>query len=420
MKGSLVAFVLLLIGIVQSIESVAAFGMQRPATTRHDTSIRHLLSSSSTKSTLLSSLLSSSSSSSSIHQDNTVLAPSALRSMIFANLSRDQQPQLLCDFLMELGACSTSITDADLGTEQEQAIYHEPGYYPIVVSDNDDPFTIPVWNSCHVHAHFASSARFDWIAALVQDTFPIPLTYTVDDLPDRDWVIHVQQSWKPIVVNGIVLRFPWHTNKDVEEITGGDALVELKLQGGIAFGTGEHPTTQLCLGWVQNVFDSGKTIQYLMDYGSGSGVLGLAAAALSKTVEVTGVDIDVDAVRIANANAVINQLNMKTYLPLLEQEQDVESKSMLLVKKHEDAEEIPLEKTGRQYDALVANILAVPLVTLAPTLAGLLKPDGVLGLSGILAPQADMVIEAYEEYFHNVKVEKEVNGWVLICGKRKL
>jgi ribosomal protein L11 methyltransferase len=92
---------------------------------------------------------------------------------------------------------------------------------------------------------------------------------------------------------------------------------------------------------------------------------------------------------------------------------------MLMVKRHEDAEVIPKEKTGRRYDALVANILAVPLVTLAPTLAGLLKPDGVLGLSGILAPQADMVIEAYKEYFDNVKVDKEVNGWVLISGVRK-
>ena len=137
------------------------------------------------------------------------------------------------------------------------------------------------------------------------------------------------------------------------------------------------------------------------------------------TIEATGVDIDVDAVRIANANAAINQLTMRTYLPLLEHEIDVESMSMLMVKRHEDAEVIPKEKTGRRYDALVANILAVPLVTLAPTLAGLLKPDGVLGLSGILAPQADLVIEAYKEYFDNVKVDKEVNGWVLISGVRK-
>ena len=390
---------LLFIGTKQHTAS-AAFGILQPASIRQAT-VTWLASSTD--------------------QDNTVLAPSALRSMTFANLSRDQQPQLLCDFLMELGACSTSITDADLGTEQEQAIYQEPGYYPWDAAEvvSGDPLGVPVWKSCNVHAHFASSARLNWVAELVEDTFQIPLTYTVDDLPDRDWVIHVQQSWKPILVNGIVLRFPWHTNNDVFEITQGDALVELKLEGGIAFGTGEHPTTQLCLGWVQDVLNSEKTIHHFMDYGSGSGVLGLAAAALSTTIEATGVDIDVDAVRIANANAAINQLTMRTYLPLLEHEIDVESMSMLMVKRHEDAEVIPKEKTGRRYDALVANILAVPLVTLAPTLAGLLKPDGVLGLSGILAPQADLVIEAYKEYFDNVKVDKEVNGWVLISGVRK-
>lgn len=360
--------------------------------------------------------------SSSADDDTTTLAPSALRSMTFARLSRDQQPQLLCDFLMEIGACSTSLTDADVGTDREQAIYQEPGYYPWDPADvvSGDPLGLPVWKSANVQAHFASSASLEWIAALVEDTFQIPLEYsTVDDLPDRDWVIHVQQSWKPILVHGIVLRFPWHSDEDVYAITGGNARVELQLEGGIAFGTGEHPTTQLCLGWVQDVLNSGKVIQHFMDYGSGSGVLGLAASALSDAIEAVGVDIDVDAVRIANANSAVNQLNMRSYVPSLENEVDVESKSMLMTKRHEEALELPTDKMGPIYDALVANILAVPLVTLAPTLAGLLKSGGVLGLSGILSAQADMVIEAYDVFFDNVKVENELNGWVLITGVRK-
>ena len=361
--------------------------------------------------------------------NTTPLSPAALRSMTFANLSREQhQPQLLCDFLMELGACSTSITDADYGTDMEHAIYQEPGYFPDPIMDGS---VVPIWKKCHVQAHFASSASLEWVAELVQDALNIPLhSSSVSDVVDRDWVIHVQQSWKPILVNGIVLRFPWHTDEHVLECTAGadESIVQIRLEGGIAFGTGEHPTTQLCLGWIQRVLQQQPNIQKVMDYGTGSGVLGLAVSAFSNNaVEAIGVDIDVDAVRIANQNSAINNLNMKSYLPsFLKQEEmhDMESKSMLLVKSHHinedaDAEELPQDKTGPIYDALVANILAVPLITLAPTLAGLLKPDGVLGLSGILATQAEMVIKAYEEDFSHVVLEQELNGWVLITGVRK-
>ena len=149
----------------------------------------------------------------------------------------------------------------------------------------------------------------------------------------------------------------------------------------------------------------------------------MAACKLNPSITAIGVDIDVDAVHIANANAETNQVNMKNYLSDLVQTTDGESRSVLLKayssKEGDVAEILPDEKNGPIYDACVANILAAPLVSLAPTLAGLLRPGGYLGLSGIMTSQSDMILEAYEPYFDNVQVEEELGNWVLVTGKRK-
>jgi ribosomal protein L11 methyltransferase len=319
---------------------------------------------------------------------------------------------------MEIGACSTSISDADRETEQEEPIFSgEEWHTATLVGDQGRD----MWTKCDVAAHFAASADLALVAELVQETLDIKRMYEVNAVPDRDWVIHVQQSWNPILVEGIVLRFPWHTDEDVAKIAGDEQnLAELQLEGGVAFGTGEHPTTQLCLSWVQNVLRNNK-VTSLMDYGAGSGVLGLAACAFNKSVKSIGVDIDVDAVRVANANAVVNGLNMQNYLPPLEESMASESQSVLVKAYQKEYEQIlPSSLNAPVHDACVANILAGPLVTLAKTLAGLVKPGGALGLSGILIPQANMVVEAYVEYFDDVKVEKESGGWVLITGTRKV
>ena len=161
-----------------------------------------------------------------------------------------------------------------------------------------------------------------------------------------------------------------------------------------------------------------------MDYGAGSGVLGMAACKLDPTLTAIGVDIDVDAVQIANANADINQVNMKNFLSdLVQTSNDDESTSILLKaynsKQGEQAQMLPAMWNGPIYDACVANILAAPLVSLTETLAGLLRPGGRIGLSGIMTSQSDMILEAYAKYFDDVKVEKELGGWVLITGVRK-
>lgn len=362
----------------------------------------------------------------------------SLRSVTFSNILKDQEPQLLCNFLMELGACSTCIVDADRGTTDEQAIFDEFD----AASMTRTAVTTHSWNNCHVSAHFPASTSLDWIMEIVQDSFPnLPRYDTVTKVEDKDWVLHVQKSWKPIVLPPFVLRFPWHTDETVKEALAKkkgleedsendegdvgidmDDAVELELQGGVAFGTGEHPTTQLCLEFIHNAVR--KPDMLVMDYGAGSGVLGMAACKLEPTARAIGVDIDVDAVHIANANAATNQVDMKNYLSdLVQTVGDDESTSIRLKayssKDGQEAESLPKELNGPIYDAVAANILAAPLVSLAPTISGLLKPGAPLGLSGIMASQSSMVEAAYEEYFDELRVEKELGGWVLITGKRK-
>ena len=228
-----------------------------------------------------------------------------------------------------------------------------------------------------------------------------------------------------------MLRFPWHTEEVVSEAleaagVKSEEAVGLKLQGGIAFGTGEHPTTQLCLDWIARTVSSdpghSEAPLRVMDYGAGSGVLGMAACKLDDRVTAIGVDIDVDAVHIANANAEDNDVNMINYLSNLVQTKDDESRSVLLKayssKQGDVAEVLPEKDIGPIYDVLVANILAAPLVMLAPILAGLLKEGGKIGLSGIMSSQSEMILEAYGPYFDDVAVEQELGGWVLVTGSR--
>ena len=352
-----------------------------------------------------------------------------LRSMTFSNLSKDQEPQLLGNFLMELGACSTSITDADAGTDSEKALFDEvdPNTWMTRTA-----VTTHVWGRCHLTAHFPASTDLDWIMEIVQESFPDLPKYTLQEVEDKDWVLHVQQQWKPIFLPPFCLRFPWHSDDLVDKVIEDSGLDSgnikmLELQGGIAFGTGEHPTTQVCLDWIVMICtdeNDNKSSMKLMDYGSGSGVLGMAACKLDDTIESVGVDIDVDAVLIANENSKINNVGMKNYLSGLVESQHDESQSVLLKayfssKEGQTTEVLPEELDRPIYDALVANILAGPLVSLVDQLAGLLKPGGKLGLSGIMTSQSDIILEAYEPYFDNCKVEKELGGWVLITGTRK-
>jgi ribosomal protein L11 methyltransferase len=155
------------------------------------------------------------------------------------------EPDVLCEFLMEIGAVSTSVTDADRGTDEEEPIFGEPSLLsssPSSLSSSQQLWKTPLWNRCHVTAHFpGSTTDIAATVGLLCDTFAMPIpSYSVDVVPDdRDWVMHVQRGWKPILVsNRYLLRFPWHTEDDVEDVLNGTICVPVQLQllGGIAFG----------------------------------------------------------------------------------------------------------------------------------------------------------------------------------------
>lgn len=366
-------------------------------------------------------------------------AAAQLRSITFRNIDKQNEPDVLCDFLLELGACSVSMTDADRDTDSEEPMFGEPTY-------NEDAKLLwlpPLWNHCHVTAHFPASTQLETLVETVQDflgTDQPSLSYQLEAVPNRDWIVHVQQSWKPIVVaNRFLLTFPWHNRTQIQSDYDMDHLIPLTLQGGVAFGTGEHPTTQLCMDWLsmpQNIPSSENPLVFL-DYGSGSGILGMAAAKVHPQLSnIIGIDLDVDACLIANANARINQIDMQNYLPPLEwfmdadDNKDSESKSLVYkayARVGGNNEVVwPFDEGEQQQssfplsDVCVANILAAPLMQLAPLLLKLLRPGAKLGMSGILASQQENVIRAFEEAgFVNVhRPQPAQAGWILLQAEK--
>ncbi len=378
---------------------------------------------------------SSSSPSSSSSSSSLSSSSAKLRSLKFTQLTKATNPGLLSDYLMELGASSVSITDHDRDTPSENPIFAEPS------EENADIFAAIIcgdaavgknlWMRCDVTAHFADSFDITGIVDDVRTNLEVAagVRYEVDDVPDLDWIREVQSSWKPFLVGDFILKFPWHIEKDVQEVLQAESANdgkdedfqphEILLQGGIAFGTGEHPTTQLCLNWIKETVQNEEGIELFLDYGAGSGVLGIAACILDKKIQSVGVEIDADAVRIADENAESNNADMKSYLPRNIGSDDESASLIMKAMQRSSADILPENLDDQIYDACAANILAGPLITLAKTIADMVKPGGFIGLSGILEWQSDDVVEAYSEYFDNVQVKETSRGWVLISGQRK-
>eukprot|EP00960_Hanusia_phi_P061801 764948-Hanusia_phi.AAC.1 len=170
----------------------------------------------------------------------------------------------LSELLMETGALSVVVEDADRGTEQELPIFNEHG--------RGDSY----WSRCNVTAFYPYGWDIPAVLDLVVKSMDLPVVprYAVDEVRDQDWVKLVQQSWKPILIDDLLLRFPWHSKEDIAAVVPPDGRVrELMLEGGMAFGTGEHPTTRLCCTWLQRSLAraQGQGMR-VMDYGAGSGV----------------------------------------------------------------------------------------------------------------------------------------------------
>ncbi|WP_018076874.1 50S ribosomal protein L11 methyltransferase [Thiobacillus denitrificans] len=279
----------------------------------------------------------------------------------------------LSDALMEAGALSVSLEDADAGTVDETPLFGEPDYPTAELW----PHSIAV-----VLLDEDADAAAILAAAAQQAGIPMPTGYTIETVADADWVRLTQSQFDPIPISPRLWIVPtWHHAPD-------SSAINLKLDPGLAFGTGSHPTTRLCLRWLDECLQGGET---LLDYGCGSGILAIAAARLG-ALRVDGVDIDPQAVTAACDNATLNGVTAHFCLPG--------------------------ELTAGQYDVVVANILTNPLKGMAPLLAGRVRAGGRLVLSGILAEQAGDVMTVYRDWF--VFDPPAIDeGWVRLAGVKK-
>ncbi|MEK9816139.1 MAG: 50S ribosomal protein L11 methyltransferase, partial [Limnobacter sp.] len=203
------------------------------------------------------------------------------------------------------------------------------------------------------------------------------------EVPQEDWVRLTKSQFDPIPISARLWIVPsWHEPQDIDD------RINLVLDPGLAFGTGSHPTTALCLRWLSEFPLKGQSV---LDYGCGSGILGIAALKLGAS-EAIGVDIDPQAVDSTAYNALNNGVEMPCGLP-----------------------DFPLAK--RQFPVVVANILSNPLKVLAPSLCNHVEAGGQLVLSGVLARQAEEVIAHYRQWI-NLAVWAERDGWVCLHGQK--
>jgi ribosomal protein L11 methyltransferase len=288
--------------------------------------------------------------------------------------------EALSDALMEAGALSVSVEDADEGTDQEKPLFGEPGMEPKEAA----------WEHSRVVA--LTDVDADQAALVAEAAAAIGLAavpaFSMRAVSDQDWVRLTQSQFAPIHIGKNIWVVPsWH------EAPQPDAII-LELDPGLAFGTGSHPTTRLCMEWLEAHPAPGKTV---LDYGCGSGILAMVAKKMGAG-DVAGVDIDPQAIASANDNAARNQCEIDFYLP---NDFAVSGKAG--------------HATGK-FDIVVANILSSPLKVMAPMLAGRVAAGGALILSGVLARQAEEVAEAYAPYI-KLGVWAEQDGWVALHGQ---
>ncbi len=288
------------------------------------------------------------------------------------------QAEALSEALMEAGALSVSVEDADLGTAAEQPLFGEPGMEP----------TQTAWERSRVVALAPAEADHAAMlsAALARCEPPLrvdDLAWSLRPLADQDWVRLTQSQFEPIHIGKNIWVVPsWHAAPD-------PAALVLELDPGLAFGTGSHPTTRLCMEWLEAHAPAGRTV---LDYGCGSGILALVAGKLGAR-QVVGVDIDVQAIEAARHNSERNRCTVDYFVP----------------------DDFALAHPHDQFDVVVANILSSPLKLLAPMLCGRVAAGGSLVLSGVLARQADEVAAAYAP-FMTLTVWAERDGWVALSG----
>ncbi len=281
------------------------------------------------------------------------------------------QVETLSEALEALDALSVSVEDADAQTPAEQALFGEPGMPPPKAG----------WERSRIVSLFATEALAREAAALLQaqDFFAGCQLVAVAPVPDQDWVRLTQSQFTPVEITPEFWIVPtWHEPP-------AQARQVIRLDPGLAFGTGTHPTTRMCLRWIAT---QGTPHGRVLDYGCGSGILAIGTAKFG-ALDIDAVDIDEAAVQSTRANADANHVHLNAGLP---------------------------DKALGTYQTVLANILATPLKVLAPLLCAHVEKGGNLVLAGILSRQADELKAAYLPYCQ-LQVHDEEDGWILMTAR---
>jgi ribosomal protein L11 methyltransferase len=285
-------------------------------------------------------------------------------------LCPEDKVETVSEALEALDALSVSVEDADAQTEAENALFGEPGM----------PAPKEGWQRSRVLALFASEAAAREASRLLeaQDFFAGCAPLGISPVPDQDWVRLTQSQFAPVEITPEFWIVPtWHEPP-------AQATRFIRLDPGLAFGTGTHPTTRMCLRWIARHAPAGQRV---LDYGCGSGILAIAAARFG-AAQVDAIDIDPAAVQSTLANAQANGVRLDAGLP---------------------------DQARGQYQVVLANILATPLKLLAPLLCSLVAPGGSLVLAGILERQAGELKAAYAPHAR-LEVSDTEDGWVLMTA----
>lgn len=290
-----------------------------------------------------------------------------------------ERVEILSDALDALDALSVSVEDADAQTDAEQALFGEPGMPPPKAG----------WQRSRVLALYATEVLAQEAVTLLklQDFFTDCRIVGVHPVPDQDWVRLTQSQFAPVEITPEFWIVPtWHEPP-------AQANIIIRLDPGLAFGTGTHPTTRMCLRWIARygaaVSPADKPVWgRVLDYGCGSGILAIGAAKYGAT-DVDAVDIDDAAVESTVLNADANNVALKAGLP---------------------------DQVSGQYQTVLANILATPLEVLAPLLCSRVMTGGSLVLAGILERQADELKAAYAPYAR-LEVSDAEDGWILMTAR---
>lgn len=289
-------------------------------------------------------------------------------------LTREDLAEGFSDLLMDQGVMSVSTEDADADSPEEKPLFGEPGLEP----------EVQAWTRTRLKLLYEEG--FDVEGSIREAAARLGIEPPVLEgdaaVPDADWVRVTQAQFGPVKVSDRLWIVPSWNEPPVP-----DAL-NIRLDPGVAFGTGSHPTTHLCLQWLDENCPTGASV---LDYGCGTGILAIAAAKVG-AARVTGTDIDPQAVEAANFNASENHVDARFVLPK--------------------------DLAGDHYDIVIANILCNPLKVLAPALVERVAPGGTLVLSGLLSHQAEEIRAHYASLGIELALWREDGGWICLAGRK--